>query len=592
MPGSLRCMQTVEPARAVNLLFIEDQADIAALICRRLSAHAGAGMVITHVGDLRSGLAALKTAAFDVVLTDLNLPDSRGVETVQRLLKICRYIPVVVLSAVDEDQAILDTVESGAQEYIVKGQTDGHVIARTIRQAIKRKQAELRLRRLAHYDSLTGLANRSQFRRRLEQALERGARRRSSVALMMIDLDRFKAVNDTLGHQAGDRMLVMVAKRLRACLRDCDKVARLGGDEFTVTLEEVQSPDEAAAIALKIVEAISRPFLVGGQEFYVTPSIGITLHPIDGDNADTLIRNADTAMYQVKAGGRNGFKFFTPAMNELTGERLRMQGALRQAIDRNELVLHYQPKVSLHSGRLQGVEALLRWQRPGGRLSSPAEFIPLAEDTGLILPIGEWVLKAALGQIRRWSELGLPGMRVSVNISPRQFRQCDLAAIVATALSQTGLAGEHLEVEITEGVLMEDTDASVATLQRLKDLGVGIAIDDFGTGYSSLHYLKRFPIDTLKIDHSFVSDIPHDHDDATITQAIIGLARNLRLNVIAEGVETREQLAFLRANHCDTGQGYLFSAPLDTAQMTGYLQRERIRTTLGETTPQPLLRQG
>ncbi|MCC6714282.1 MAG: EAL domain-containing protein [Gammaproteobacteria bacterium] len=581
-------MQPTAPARAVNILFIEDQADVAALIRRRLSAHAGAGMVMTHVGDLRAGLAALKSTPFDVVMTDLNLPDSRGVETVHRLLKICRYIPVVVLSAVDEDQAILDTVESGAQEYIVKGQTDGHIIARTIRQAIKRKQAELKLRRLAHYDSLTGLANRSQFRRRLEQALERGARRRGNVALMMIDLDRFKAVNDTLGHQAGDRMLVMVAKRLRSCLRECDKVARLGGDEFTVTLEEPRSPDEAAAIAQKIVEAISRPFMVGGQEFYVTPSIGITLYPLDGDSADTLIKNADTAMYRVKAGGRNGFKFFTPAMNELTGERLRMQAALRQAIDRNELVLHYQPKVDLQSGELHGVEALLRWQRPGGRLLSPAQFIPLAEDTGLIIPIGEWVLTQALGQVRSWSGLGLPGTRVSVNISPRQFRQCDLAAIIAAALSQTGLSGEHLEIEITEGVLMEDTGASVATLERLKALGVGIAIDDFGTGYSSLHYLKRFPIDTLKIDHSFVSDIPRDHDDATITQAIIGLARNLRLNVIAEGVETREQLAFLRANHCDQGQGYLFSAPLDTAQMIGYLQRERIRADLEQTTPRPL----
>jgi len=576
----------------VNVLFIEDQSDIAALIQRRLAACAGPAMAITHVADLRSGLAALKTTPFDVVMTDLNLPDSRGVETVHRLLKICRYIPVVVLSAVDDDQAILDTVESGAQEYIVKGQTDGHVIARTLRQAIKRKQAELKLRRLAHYDSLTGLANRSQFRRRLEQALERGVRRQRGVALMMIDLDRFKAVNDTLGHQAGDRMLVMVAKRLRACLRECDKVARLGGDEFTVTLEELSSPDEAAAIAQKIVEAISRPFMVGGQEFYVTPSIGITLHPLDGDNADTLIKNADTAMYQVKAGGRNGFKFFTPAMNELTGERLRMQAALRQAIDRNELVLHYQPKVDLQSGRLHGVEALLRWQRAGGRLLPPAEFIPLAEDTGLILPIGEWVLQQALMQVRAWSELGLPGTRVSVNISPRQFRQCDLAAVVAAALSQTGLGGEHLEIEITEGVLMEDTQASVATLERLKTLGVGIAIDDFGTGYSSLHYLKRFPIDTLKIDHSFVSDIPRDHDDATITQAIIGLARNLRLNVIAEGVETKEQLAFLRANHCDQGQGYLFSAPLDKAQMAGYLRRERIRADLEETTPRPLAGNG
>jgi diguanylate cyclase (GGDEF)-like protein len=585
-------MAPIEAASPVRVLFIEDQPDIAALIRKRLSAYAGPGMEITHVNDLRGGLVALKSTAFDVVMTDLNLPDSRGIETVHRLLKICRYIPVVVLSAVDEDQAILDTVESGAQEYIIKGQTDGHVIARTIRQAIKRKQAELKLRRLAHYDSLTGLANRSQFRRRLEHALVRGARRNSNVALMMIDLDRFKAVNDTLGHQAGDRMLVMVAKRLRSCLRDCDKVARLGGDEFTVTLEELRSPDEAAAIGQKIVEAISRPFMVGGQEFYVTPSIGITLFPLDADSADSLIKNADTAMYQVKAGGRNGFKFYAPSMNELTGERLKTQAALRQAIDRRELVLRYQPKVDLQSGRLQGVEALLRWQRPDGRLLSPAEFIPLAEDTGLILPIGEWVLKEALGQVRGWSDLGLPGTRVSVNISPRQFRQCDLAAVIAEALTQTNLTGESLEIEITEGILMEDTEASVTTLQRLKNLGVGIAIDDFGTGYSSLHYLKRFPIDTLKIDQSFVSDIPHDHDDATITQAIIGLARNLRLNVIAEGVETKEQLTFLRANRCNEGQGYLFSAPLDTAQMIGYLQRERIRTDLEETVPRPAAQSG
>jgi EAL domain-containing protein (putative c-di-GMP-specific phosphodiesterase class I) len=289
------------------------------------------------------------------------------------------------------------------------------------------------------------------------------------------------------------------------------------------------------------------------------------------------MKNADAAMYEVKASGRNGYRFFAPGMNETTSERLRTESGLRQAVDKRELVLYYQPKVHLQTGKLQGIEALVRWQRPDGKLVQPADFIPVAEDTGLITPIGEWVFRKALAQVRVWLDNGLPAPRVAVNISPRQFRQFDLAGLIADALNRAKLGGEYLEVEITESVLMEDTQASASALQRLKNLGVSIAIDDFGTGHSSLHYLKRFPIDTLKIDRSFVTDIPRDHDDATITKAIIGLAHNLRLTVIAEGVETREQVNFLRENGCDEAQGFLFSVPLNTMQLTAYLQRERNR---------------
>jgi diguanylate cyclase (GGDEF)-like protein len=564
-------------ANKIRVLFIEDDVDTADVVALRLSSYTGASIEVTHCGDLNSGLAALGSEDFDAVLTDLNLPDSEGIRTVKRLLAVRKYVPIVVLSVLSDDEFVLKTVETGAQEYLVKGQVDGAAIVRTIRQAIQRKQAELKLRRMAHYDGLTGLANRDQFRKRLEHALTAAARHHGSVGLMMIDLDRFKTVNDGFGHQAGDQLLVTVAQRLRLALRKSDRLARLGGDEFTVILENLRSLEEAEGVAQRVIEAVSEPFVVENHEIYVTPSIGITIYPGDGDTAEILMKNADAAMYEVKGAGRNGYKFFTPSMHERSGELRRMESALRLAIEQDEFVLHYQPRVSLQTGRLQGVEALVRWQRPDTTLIPPSEFIPVAEETGLIISLGEWVMQKALAQVRHWLDSGLPATRVAVNISAQQFRKADLASMIAGALKQAGLGGEYLEVEITESLLMEDTAASVTTLQRLKDLGVSIAIDDFGTGHSSLHYLKRFPIDTLKIDRSFIGNLPNDYDDSTITTAIIGLAHNLGLTVVAEGVETREQVSFLREKHCDEAQGFLFSAALSTTQLTAYLQRERGR---------------
>jgi diguanylate cyclase (GGDEF)-like protein len=564
--------------KVIKVLFIEDDADVANLIQIRLLRQEVDTVDIRHVTELRAALVALNSEHFDAVLTDLNLPDSVGIKTIRRILAVRREIPLVVHSTIAEESMVLQVLQAGAQEYVIKGQGDGYVVGRAIRSAIERKRTELKLQRLAHYDNLTGLANRTLFHKRLEHALARAARCQGGVALMVMDLDRFKTINDTLGHHAGDRMLVQVAERLKPCVREQDTVARLGGDEFTIILERVSTTEEAAVVARKIIDAMSAPFELEAQSIYVTPSIGITLFPYDDDGVDGLLKNADAAMYQAKAKGRNGFQFFTAGMNERSVERLKIEVGLRQAIENEELLLHYQPKVNLQTGRIQAMEALVRWQRPATGLVPPMDFIPIAEDTGLIIPIGEWVMRKALAQTRIWLDNGLPVARVAINMSARQFRQSDLAAFISEALRESGLNGEHLEIELTESALMEDMSASVAVLQHLKKLGVRVAIDDFGTGYSSLNYLKRFPIDTLKIDRSFVSDIPNDQDDATITTAIIGLAHNLRLNVIAEGVETPEQVEFLRANRCDEAQGFLFSRPLTVMQMTACLQRERSRS--------------
>jgi diguanylate cyclase (GGDEF)-like protein/PAS domain S-box-containing protein len=438
---------------------------------------------------------------------------------------------------------------------------------------LKTYQTELEYR--ANYDALTGLANKNLFSDRLDQALGFAVRSGEQVALLYLDLDRFKNVNDSLGHSSGDALLKHVAQRIHECTRETDTVARLGGDEFAVVLATVDHASSAAAIAQEILQAVERPVTILEHEVFSSASIGICIYPTDGANAETLLKNADTAMYRAKASGRNQLCFYTEDLNANALERLRLEADLRRALAMEEFELHYQPRVELATGRITSVEALIRWRRGEQGLISPARFIPLAEETGLIVPIGAWVLRTACTQMRLWRDAGYDTLRVAVNLSTRQFRQPDLLEMILTTLRETGLDARHLELEITESMAMHDPKHTQGLLEKLSGLGIALAIDDFGTGYSSLAYLKRFPIDYLKIDQSFVRGIPADKEDELIVRSIIALGQSLELVLIAEGVETEEQRAFLRAEGCEEMQGYLFSRPKPATEIDVVLAQSR-----------------
>ncbi len=444
----------------------------------------------------------------------------------------------------------------------------------------ERKEREERVRHLAHHDALTGLPNRALLTDRLTQAIALAQRNDTRVAVMFLDLDRFKNVNDSLGHSVGDKLLHEVAVRLKAAMRASDTVSRLGGDEFVILMPDAQDQAAISTAARKVLEAVSLPYAIDGHELISTPSLGISVFPADGQDVETLLRNADAAMYHAKESGRNNFQFFTQDMNARAVERLSLERSLRRALERDELRLHYQPQYELASGRIVGMEALIRWEHPEEGLISPGRFMPFAEETGLILPIGAWVLERACLQNREWQRAGLPTVRMSVNISALQFRQHGFADTVRHALEVSGLDARHLELEVTESVIMHDAERVTATLADLKRMGLELAIDDFGTGYSSLSYLKRFPIDRLKIDQSFVRDIPSDAEDAAIISAIIGLTRSLGLRTIAEGVETAEQLEFLREQGCDEVQGYLLSRPVPPEACAALLVEDKRKPAL------------
>ncbi|MCM8565702.1 putative bifunctional diguanylate cyclase/phosphodiesterase [Thauera linaloolentis] len=434
------------------------------------------------------------------------------------------------------------------------------------------KEAQAQLLRAATHDPLTGLPNRLLVRDRVDQALAFAVREQALVALMFIDLDHFKIINDTLGHGVGDRFLQEVSQRLASCLRDSDTVSRQGGDEFLVVLPGLHDRGAVAAVAQKIIEAMQTTFSIGDHALTCSCSIGIALYPEDGGDFDSLLLRADTAMYQAKASGRNAFRFFTAQMNADVHERLAMQNHLRHAIQQGEFELHYQPQIDLVTGHVSGAEALLRWHSAVLGTVPPARFIPLAEESGLIIPIGEWVLREACRQAQQWREQGLGPMVMAVNVSALQFHRSDPVEMVGRILSETGLPAECLELELTESLLVQDgAGATLETLRRLKALGLRIAIDDFGTGYSSLAYLRRFPIDKLKIDRAFVRDIACDPEDAAIVNLIVDLGRILKLKTIAEGVEDPEQLAFLGARGCNEVQGYLFARPMPGADFAAYL---------------------
>lgn len=426
----------------------------------------------------------------------------------------------------------------------------------------ERKASEEHVRFLAHHDALTGLPNRMLMMERLEHALAHAHRHGLMLAVMFLDLDRFKNINDSLGHALGDQLLKTVAQRLTESVREDDTAARLGGDEFIIILEAVSTPEDVVGIAQKLVDSLAQPVMLGRQETVVSSSIGISIYPGDGESADALIKHADIAMYRAKEQGRNNYQFYTADMNIRALERLTMEGSLRHALERNEFKLYYQPQVDLRTRCITGMEALLRWQHPDLGLVQPSRFIPIAEETGLIVAIGEWALRAACFQNKAWQDAGLQRVLVAVNLSARQFKQPNLVNVVSQALADSGLEPCYLELEITESIAMEHAEETITRLKELKAMGVAISMDDFGTGHSSLSYLKRFPIDTLKIDQSFVQDVLFDSQDAAIAAAITTLARSLKMKVVTEGVETQEQVGFLREHDRDEVQGYYFSHPL------------------------------
>ncbi len=585
------------------LLLVDDEENVIASLARLLRRD---GYQILTATSGKVALGLLEQHRVGVVITDQRMPEMTGIELLTQVRDHHPDTIRMVLSGYADLDSVKAAVNHGSvYKYLTKPWDDEVLrsnvteaflhyelaqererLSREIQaanQALMRinqemaalvKEKDQRIEQIVHFDTITNLPNRFLFCDRLKQALAQAERNGKLVVVMLLDLDRFKNINESLGHPVGDKLLGAVAERLVSCIRTGDTVARTGGDEFSFALIGFGNYHEAGEKAQEFLELLSAPFMIQEHEIFITSSIGISVSPMDGKDTTSLIKNAETAMYHAKEQGRSNSQFYTEQMNASSLQRLLLEGVLRRALERNEFLLYYQPQISLESGKIIGMEALLRWQHPEKGLMAPAQFIPILEETGLIVPVGEWVLRSAATQIKQWQALKLPRLRVAVNLSALQFRQPGLSQIIASILEEVGLdsASGCLEVELTESLIMKDVEGTIATLQSLHEMGVQISIDDFGTGYSSLSYLKRFPIDTLKIDQSFVRDLSNNSDDASIVSAIIALGHSLKLKVIAEGVETIEQLAFLRESKCDDVQGYLFSKPLPAGEMTLLLQ--------------------
>jgi diguanylate cyclase (GGDEF)-like protein len=533
---------------------------------------------VTSTTDPRQVLGMHRSNRYDIILLDLNMPQVSGFEILEGLKEIETegYLPVLVVTA--EPAHKIRALEAGARDFVSKPFDRIEVLTRI------RNMLEVRLLytatrehglRLEHYDTLTGLPNRKLFQDSLAMSLQQAHEHGSKLALLLIDLDRFKNINDTLGHAAGDEVLKQFAQRLVECVQVRDTVGRLGGDEFALILTGHDSQQDVLHVAYRLRAALQHPFALAQQELVLTVSMGIVVYPDDARDVDTLVKYADTAMYEAKEAGRDGYRFFTASMNAQAQRRLELEHALRKALEREEFELYYQPKVQISTGRIAGAEVLLRWHRAGHGLVSPAEFVPVLEETGLIAPVGAWVIDTACRQLDAWARRRVHPVHIAVNVSSRQFVNGDLEEAIDAALRDRAVEPGLLQLEMTESSLMENAEHAVTVLQNLRARGVGVAIDDFGTGYSSLAYLKRFPIDTLKIDIAFVRDITVNPDDAAIALAIIGMAHSLKMDVVAEGVETAAQLAYLSRNGCDYIQGYYFSKPVPVAEFERMLLEDK-----------------
>ena len=560
------------------------------------------------VESATNALAILRDNEIGVIVSNHLIPGMTGVEFFTQAKEICPDTVRILMTDANDVQATIEAVNDGAVSSLLEKPWQEEDLRSVVHEAYehyelvrenKRRLQDLtctneelkslnvklerrveqktrELSRLTNYDAVTGLPNRLLFSERLTQALGQARRNEDLVGVMFLNLDRFNFVNNTLGYAMGDRLLQAATQRLVACVREGDTVARIGADEFAFLLTNLDSEEGLEAIATRILNSLSGPFRLDDQEVFATASIGISLYPADDDTVDGLLKNAATAVNRAKQDGNNHYRYYAREMNVKSLERLTMESRLHEALERDEFLLYYHPKVDLRSGRPVGVEALLRWQHPELGIVSPGEFIPVLEETGLINEAGDWVLRRACAQVRAWREMGLPLVCVAVNLSIHQFKQKNLVDTIRSALreAQLGHLSNVLELDITENLLMEDASAAAAKLRELEALGVRVAIDDFGTGYSSLSHLKRFPMHTIKIDRSFVKHITNDPDDEAIVTAIIGMARGLKLQVVAEGVETREQMEFLRAQRCDEMQGYLVTPPLPDQDIIPFLEEE------------------
>jgi diguanylate cyclase (GGDEF)-like protein len=553
---------------APRVLLIEDDEDDYLLTCALLAEVFGDTFALDWVQSWSKALTVIAEARHDVYLVDYRLGERNGLELVREAVDLGSAAPFIVLTGQGSREIDLEAMHAGASDYLAKSEMTAPLLDRAIRYAIERHRSERRLAEMAQFDQLTGLANRVLFRDYLRKTLARAERHRQLVAVMLLDLDRFKTINDTHGHEAGDLLLQQIAQRLKGALRESDLVARLGGDEFIVVMDGLSDPSAIAGFATRILDVVRQPVRLGSYDVVTSASIGISVYPTDVDNIDELQASADAAMYRAKEQGADRFHFYTMAMRVHAAKRLEVENGLRGALIRREFRLHYQPQVDLQTGTIQGVEALLRWQHPRRGLVGPSEFVPVAEETGLIVPIGAWVLRTACGQLRAWRSAGYPSMHVAVNFSARQFQNEDLALVVAAILEQCDLAPRFLEIEITESDILKNPGRAQSLLREFTDLGVRIALDDFGTGYSSLNHLRSFPGASIKIDRSFVGNVCTERHDAAIVRSLIVMAHNLNLRVVAEGVETAEQLAFLRDNACDAIQGFLVSRPVPADQIT------------------------
>lgn len=548
----------------LRLLVVEDNPGDAALVGAMLEEATPDVHEVHHARRAGEAVERLLGGVFDCVLLDLSLPDAHGLEALEHLRTAALDVPIVVLSGRTDEELAVRAVTDGAQDYLIKGEVDGRLLARSIAYAMERKRAEVELAHQALHDGLTGLPNRALLIDRLGQALNRLGRHDSSLAVLFCDLDRFKVVNDSLGHGAGDELLVAVAERLVRVLRGGDTAARFGGDEFVVLCEDIGGERPAMLVAERIIEALSRPFALGDDQVHVHVSIGIALTSSEGTRADGLIRDADAAMYRAKERGGALCEVFDAGMRERAVARLETETALHRALDRGELRLFFQPQMRMTTGAMTGVEALVRWEHPERGLLGPAEFIPAAEESGLIHRLGAWVLEEACRQSVAWGGR----LRMAVNLSPRQLLHPDLTATVAGVLAETGCDPSTLCFEITETAVLDDVEAVTGVLNGLKALGATLAIDDFGTGYSSLKALQQFPFDVVKIDRSFVAGVATSDQEAAIVAAVISLSHALGLITVAEGIESVAHLERLRTLGCDIGQGYYFSPPCPAGRIT------------------------